>query len=164
MGLFYANACFFKPNQTLLLPKSTFWFQQGQLFDGKAPNVKSNPSWTVPLHWAFCLDLSPLFSQGWVPCPGPSTQRSTLCGRGAQGTPAQPESTGPSTSWCPSPSSTWLSTSPTTVSFCTGDFTFRAFVFYVSGDKVGKVHQVHLFVIKCVTCSHPYPTSRAARR
>lgn len=56
-------------------------------------------------------------SQGWVPCHGPSTQRSTLCGRGAQVTPARPESTGPSTSWCRSPSSTWLSTSPTMVSF-----------------------------------------------
>lgn len=54
-------------------------------------------------------------SQGWVPCLGPSTRRSTLCGRGAQVTPALPASTGPSTSWCRSPSSTWPSTSPTTV-------------------------------------------------
>ncbi len=63
------------------------------------------------------LSISFPVAQGWAPCHGPSTQRSTLCGRGAQGTPAQPESTGPSTSWCLSPSSTWLSTSPTMVSF-----------------------------------------------
>lgn len=56
-------------------------------------------------------------SQGWAPCRGPSIQRSTLCGRGAQATPARPESTGPSTSWCRWPSSTWLSTLPIMVSF-----------------------------------------------
>lgn len=55
-------------------------------------------------------------SQGWVPCPGPSTQRSTRCGPGAQETPALQESTGRSTSWCRWHSSTWLSISPTTVS------------------------------------------------
>lgn len=61
--------------------------------------------------------ISLSLSQAWVQCHGPSTLRSILFGRGARATPAPPESTGPSTSLCLSPSSTWLSTSPTMVSF-----------------------------------------------
>lgn len=73
-------------------------------------------------------------SQVWVQCHGPSTLRSILFGQGAQGTPVQQGSTGPSTSWCLLPSSTWLSTSPTMVSFCVGKckeiITLRDFILY----------------------------------
>lgn len=80
-GLFYANACFPKPNQTLLLPKYnnnltrpvlfTFQVEENLLLFGFGTSMcKSNPSLTVPLHWALSsFRLVFVFLSGMGPMP-----------------------------------------------------------------------------------------------